>query len=101
MSPLQLRKKFLIAESELNRAEMSRDLATVAAGVRALAERTRNFGSIASSAAGLVSGLAGFQRTQPAASATSPSWGRTLLKGAATISRLWLAFKPRRRDPSG
>jgi hypothetical protein len=41
----------LIAESELNRAQLVGDLAVMTAGVRTLTDRAKSFGSIASSAA--------------------------------------------------
>jgi hypothetical protein len=62
MNPLESRKQLLIAESELNRAQLVADLAALTAGVRAITDRARSFGSIASSAAVLVAGLAAFRR---------------------------------------
>jgi hypothetical protein len=98
VSPLQLRKQLLIAESELNRAETAGDLACLRAGVRALAGRAETFGSIASAAAALLSGLAGWRRNARRADPPKPSWIQTVLQGAGVISNVWLAFKAARRD---
>lgn len=96
MNPLQSRKRILIAESELNRAQLVAELAALTADVRALADRAKSFGSIASSAAVLVAGLAAFRSGQPVDAAAKPSWARRFLKGAGLISTLWLAFRSAR-----
>jgi len=98
MNPLESRKQLLIAESELNRAQLAGDLAALTAGVRTLTDRAKSFSAIASSAAVLVAGLAAFRRGKPAAAAANPSWLQTILKGAGLISTLWLAFRSRGRD---
>ena len=98
LNPLESRKQLLIAESELNRAQMVGDMAALTAGVRTLTDRAKSFGSIASSAAVLVAGLAAFRRGKPAGADAKPSWPRTLLKGAGLISTFWLAFRTQRRD---
>jgi hypothetical protein len=101
LNPLESRKQLLIAESELNRAQMAGDMAALTAGVRALTDRAKSFGSIASSAAVLVAGLAAFRCGKPAGADAKPSWLRTLLKGAGLISTFWLAFRSQRRDRDG
>ena len=101
MNPLESRKQLLIAESELNRAQLAGDLAALTAGVRTLTDRAKSLGSIASSAAVLLAGLAAFRRGKLADADGKPSWRRTLLKSAGLISTLWLAFRPRGRDRAG
>ena len=99
MSPLESRKQLLIAESELNRAQLGGDLDALAAGVRTLADNAKSFGAIASSAALLVAGLATFRRgKKPGDAGGKPSRLQTILKGAGWISTLWLAFRSRGRD---
>ena len=98
MNPLESRKQLLIAESELNRAQLVGDMAALTAEVRTLAGRAKSFGSIASSAAVLVAGLAAFRRGKPADADAKPSWLRTILKGAGLISTLWLEFRSQGRD---
>jgi hypothetical protein len=94
LSPLELRKQLLIAESELNRAQLAGDLAVLTARVRAVAGRAKSFGTIASSAAVLVTGLAAFQRGKTADAGRKRSWLHTILKAAGVVSTLWLAFHP-------
>jgi hypothetical protein len=101
LNPLESRKQLLIAESELNRAQMAGDMAALTAGVRTFTDRAKSFGSIASSAAVLVAGLAAFRRNKPAGADAKPSWRRTILKGAGLISTFWLAFRSQGRDRDG
>ncbi len=97
VTPLELRKQLLIAESELNRAQLVGDMDALTAGVRTLIDRAKSFGSIASSAAVLVAGLASFRRTKSAPADAKPSWLQIILKGAGLISTLWLAFRSQGR----
>jgi hypothetical protein len=101
MNPLELRKELLIAESELNRAQLAGDMAALTAEVRTLTDRAKSFGSIASSAAVLVAALAAFKRGKSVDADAKPSWLKTILKGAGLISTLWLAFRSKRRDRAG
>jgi hypothetical protein len=93
LNPLQSRKQLLIAESELNRAQLVREWETMADGVRSVADRAKFFASIASSVAVLVAGLAAFRRGKPAQAEAKASWLQTILKGASLVSTLWLAFR--------
>jgi negative regulator of sigma E activity len=98
MNPLASRKKLLIAESELNRAQLVQDLQTISDKVRSLANQTRTIASLASAAASLIAGLASFRRKkESAAAAEKPSWLQTILKGAQLAGSLWPEFRPRRR----
>lgn len=97
MKSLASRKQLLIAESELNRAQLAGDLAALKTGVCALAGRAKSLGSIASSAMMLVAGLAAFRRGKTVAADAKPSWLQTILKSAGLISTLWLAFRSRRQ----
>ena len=101
LNPLESRKQLLIAESELNRAQLAGDMAALTAGGHTLTDRAKSFGSIASSAAVLVAGLAAFRRGKLAGADAKPSWLQTLLKGAGLISTFWLAFRSQRRDRDG
>jgi hypothetical protein len=101
LKPLQSRKQLLLAESELNRAQMMQDMAALTAEVHALGNRAKSFGSIASSAAVLATGLVAFRRGKVADLDAKPSWVRTVLKGAGLVSNLWLAFRPKGRNRNG
>jgi hypothetical protein len=96
MTPLESRKQLLIAESELNRAELAGDLAVLTAGVRTLTNRAKSFGSMASYAAVLVAGLAALRRGKSAPTDAKPSWLQTIFKGTGLMSTLWLAFRSQR-----
>ncbi len=100
LNPLQFRKQLLLAESELNRALMLDGLAALKADLCLLTDRARSFGSIASSGAALVAGLAAVRRAKPAPAGARLSWLRLILKSAGLLSTLWLAFRSfsRRRD---
>jgi hypothetical protein len=98
MNPLESRKQLLIAESELNRSQLVGDMETLTAGVRALTDRARSFGVIASSVALLAAGYATLKRGESVDSTVKPSLWRTIRKGVGLISTVWLAFRSRRRE---
>jgi len=93
INPLASRKQLLLAESELNRAQLVGDMAALRAGGRALTDRAKSFGSIASAAAVLVAGLVAFKRSKRADADAKSSWLQNILKGAGLISRIWLALR--------
>jgi hypothetical protein len=95
LSPLELRKQQLIAESELNRAGFSEEWQTLAHGVCSQAHRVRTIGAWASSAALLVAGVAALRRGPRVVEAATSVWFPTVLKGARLASAIWLAFRPR------
>jgi hypothetical protein len=98
MNPLAVRKRLLLAESELNRAQLARDVNVLTTGVRALTERTKAIRSVASSAAGLVAGLAAFQRARRVNAGGTQSRLQAVLQCAGLVSSLWLAYRVRRRS---
>ena len=99
MNPLESRKQLLIAESELNRAQLVQEWQTMAGEVRSLAHQARTISSLASAAASLVAGLLSFRRKRHEPAAEKPSWWQTILKGAGLVSTLWQSFRPPGRDP--
>jgi hypothetical protein len=101
VTPLELRKQLLIAESELNRAQLVQDWQAVADGVRSAADQARTLSSVASAAAALVAGLASFRRKKSAPAAEKPSRLQTILKGAGLISSVWQAFRSQGRGRDG
>ena len=98
MNPLDSRKQLLLAESELNRAQLVGDMVALAADARSLIDRARSFGSIASSAVVLVAGLAALRPRKLANASGKPSWLQTVLKGAGLVSTLWMAFRSQGRN---
>ncbi len=101
MNPLNSRKQLLIAESELNRAQLFQEWRTMADEVRSLTSQARTIGSFASAAASVVAGLASFRRKKPAPVEEKPSWWRTILKGAGLASSLWSEFRSQGHDQTG
>ena len=95
MKSLESRKQLLIAESELNRAQLVQEWQTMADEVHSLTRQARTISSIASAAASLVAGLASCRRKASAPAAEKPSWWQTLLKGAPLAGSLWSKFRPR------
>jgi len=88
----------LVAESEINRAQLVHEWVAMTAGVRSFTDRVKTCASIASSAAVLVAGLAAFRRSRPVDADTKPYWLATILKGAGLVSTIWLAFRSRGHD---
>jgi hypothetical protein len=95
INPLAARKQLLLAESEINRAQMVHDGQMMANGVRSLTHRARSMGAFALAAASLVSGLVSFRRSKPAPAGEKLAWWQTLLKGALLAGSLWAQFNPR------
>jgi len=98
VNPLESRKLLLIAESELNRAQLVQEWGAMTAGVRTFTARVKTCGSIASSVAVLVAGLAAFRRGKCVDADAKPSWLQTILKGAGLVATLWFAFRAKDRD---
>jgi len=98
MKPLVSRKQLLIAESELNRAQLVQEWRTMRGEVHALTESARTVSSIATAVATLVAGLSSFRHKKTAPAAEKPSWWQTVLKGAGVVSTLWQSFRPPGRD---
>jgi hypothetical protein len=96
MNPLESRKQLLVAESELNRAQLVQEWQTMADEVHSLTRQARTISSIASAAASLVAGLASCRRKASAPAAEKPSWLQTILKGAGLVSTFWSEFRSTR-----
>ena len=97
MKPLESRKQLLIAESELNRAQLVQEWHTMADEARSLVHQARTIGSFASAAATLVAGLASCRRRDSTPTAVKPSWGQTIVKVAGLFSTFWSEFRARRK----
>jgi hypothetical protein len=95
MNPLELRKQLLIAESELNRAQLLQEWQAMADGVRSVTDWARTISTLASIAVSLIAGLASFRRTKSAPADEKPSWWQTLLEVALLAGSFWSEFRPR------
>lgn len=96
MSPLALRKRLLIAESELNRAQLSADCEAMARGVHDLARRAQGVADWAAAAGLLIAAVRVCRRAPPPPVAANPSWLQKILNCARIASTLWFALRPRR-----
>lgn len=97
LNPLALRKELLIAESEINRAQLVEDWQAIADGTHNLADRLKTVSSVASVAAVLVAGVSTFRRDKAKSTDAKTSWFQTVLKGAQVAGSIWLAFRSRPR----
>jgi hypothetical protein len=94
MNSLKSRKQLLIAESELNRAQLVQELETIKDKVHALANQARTISSLASAATILIAGLASLRRKKESAPVSEKSsWLQTIVKGAGLVSTIWSAFR--------
>jgi len=96
MSSLKSRKQLLVAESELNREQLSEEWQAMAHGVRYFAHRTKTMAAWASSTALLVAAVTALRRAPPQSRGAKSSWLQKILKGARAASTLWFAFRPPR-----
>jgi hypothetical protein len=97
MKSLESRKQLLIAESELNRAQLVLEWRTLADEARSLVHQARTISSFASAAATLVAGLTSCRRKTSPPAAAEPSWGQTIVKVAGLFSMFWSEFRARRK----
>jgi len=98
MNPLESRKQLLIAESELNRAQLVQEWQVMRVEVHSLTSQARSISSIASAVATLVAGLSSLRHKKSAPAEEKPSWWQTLLKGAGFVSSCWSEFRSQRRE---
>ncbi len=102
MNKLTLRKQLLIAESDLNRAQLVEDWKDLARDAQVLADRAGTIHSLATAGISLLAGLASLQRKKAEAAAPAKkSWWPTVLKGVQTVSSLWQQFRRSDRDKAG
>jgi hypothetical protein len=92
MNALESHKKLLIAESELNRAQLAEDWQAMTGEVHALTHKAKTIGSLAS-AATLVASLVFLRRKQSAPAGEKSSWWQAALKGAGMAASLWRMFR--------
>lgn len=95
MTVLESRKQLLVAESELNRAQLMHEWQTMTDEVHALTRHAKTIGSLAAVAGLLAAGIASFGHQKSAPADEKPSWWRTALKYAGVATSLWSAFRSR------
>jgi hypothetical protein len=97
LSPLTLRKELLIAESEINRAQLVEEWQAIADGTHRFADGMKMASSLASIAGALMTGVSTFRRGKIESTDRKASWFQTVLKGAQVAGSIWLAFRSRPR----
>ena len=98
MNQLETRKQLLIAESELNRAQLVQELDAITGGVRVLTHRVKSFSSVASATVLLVTALAALRRGKVGHGKLKPSWFQMIRKGAGLVVSLWPAFRAKKNE---
>jgi hypothetical protein len=98
LKALASRKHLLIAESDLNRAQLIQEWQTMAGQVHALARQAKTLSAMASAAGLLVAGISAFRHKGTASSSEKPSWWQSLLKGSGVVSSIWSAFGSRSKS---
>lgn len=103
LNPLVSRKQLLLAESELNRAQLLGDVTELKTDVQGLINRVRSFRSLAGVATLLVAGVTVLRHGKHAAAPPRSSWLQALVHGGGLISMLWSSFRskvvPRAKPP--
>src|ERR1700742_5165883 len=99
ISPLQMRKDLLIAESELNRAQLMDAWEAATTWHRTLDAGARIFGTVASAGTLLMSGCRAFRGKQEPQAGEGTSWLQPVIKSAGLISSLLHAFRSRDGKP--
>ena len=94
MTQLELRKRLLLAESELNRAELTQEWKAVSESFRGVAVQAKKYSSVALASAMVMAGLTYFWRAKTAPAGRKPSWWQLLLKGVKLGASLWTEFRP-------
>ena len=93
MTPLASRKQLLIAESELNRAQLGQEWRAMSGSAHALAYRAGTIRSLATMALTLASSLVSVRQKNDAPAAEKTSWLQTILKGAQLAGSFWSEFR--------
>ena len=95
VSPLQARKRLLIAESELNRSDMSREWQTVQQGAHELAKRARTLGAWAALGSSLLASWGAYRQGNSLRPSPKRSWLDTALQTARITQEIWALCRTR------
>jgi hypothetical protein len=85
----------LIAESELNRTQFSKEWQTMTHGVHGLLRRANTITACVSSAALLIAGVTAWRRQPPSPGTGKPSWFRAIVDGVRVAATIWFASRAR------
>jgi hypothetical protein len=93
LDTLELRKRLLVAESELNRLHLVGETGALMESVYTLTDQAKSYSAIGSAVAILIAGGMSMRRRKKIADATRQSWLNVSLKGAGLLLNLWLASR--------
>jgi len=96
LKSLQARKRLLLAESELNRAELAREWACLNEEFKSIVQHVQSVGALVSKASVLLAGFAALRRVFSRRNNGKASWLSTVIKGARLGTSLWMAMRSRR-----
>src|SRR5690349_11544963 len=96
LTALEIRKQLLIAESELNRATMREDWASLQTIAQQLMEKGRSVFSVASTAAVAAAGFSALRGIWGRGNGGTTAWLPRLLKLARIGASLWFTSRSRR-----
>ncbi|MDB6015699.1 MAG: hypothetical protein JWR19_188 [Pedosphaera sp.] len=92
VNPLELRKRLLVVESNLNRGQMLEEWQVMAHEMQGLTYQVKTVGALATAAATLVAGVSAFRRGNAESTGVKSSWIQSVLKGAQMICSIGSAF---------
>jgi hypothetical protein len=98
VSPLESRKRLLVAESEINRVRLLEEWQAMTQGVRVLAHRTKAVAAWAAPVTLVVAGLAACWRRKSAPAAGKSTWFQRIVNGARLASTCWFAYHAARQQ---
>jgi hypothetical protein len=96
LKTLQIRKELLVAEAELLRTQLGRDLDVIHRGVAGLGIKAKSAASYASIISTVLAGVSEFRRVRKSGGAGKPSFFATLLSGVRAGSAIWGMLRSRR-----
>jgi hypothetical protein len=97
LSPIESRRQLLVAESEINRAQLSEEYQAMTGSIHNLVDRAKSVGLLASAATAVMAGVSAFGSGKPEATNTKHSWLHTGFKVAKVVGSIWLAYRARQR----
>jgi len=96
VSSIDSRRELLVAESELNRAQLVDEGLAMSEAVRIATARLKSIGSVVSVAAVVLGGVSALRRGHASPAVARFSWLGMALKGAKIAGSIWLAMRARR-----
>ena len=92
VNPHTLLKQLLIAESEINRVQLTQQWRRVVDETRCLAHQAWKVATLGQAAASLISVLDTFRNKKDTPDTTQFPWWNTFLKGIGWVSTFWSEF---------